>query len=147
MPDARSAIDARVARENRYKAIVSAIPYMLFRINGDLRFVDVYARNPDVLLKPADQIIGKKVSDVLPPDIAALTEERARRTFKTSLPESYEYSIETPTGEGIFDTRMVSCGDGGVIAIMRDITQQKETERALCEAETRFKETIEAIDD
>ncbi|MFH1377686.1 MAG: ATP-binding protein, partial [Planctomycetota bacterium] len=147
MTDAKQTADARVASENRYKAIVSAIPDILFRIDGNLRFVDAYARNPDLLLSPPDQIIGKKITEILPPDIAKLTAEHAARTLETGLPENYEYTLATPVGDGVFDTRMVSCGDDDVLAIIRDVTQQRETERALTEAETRYKDTIEAIDD
>ncbi|MFO7884992.1 MAG: MASE3 domain-containing protein [Desulfobacteraceae bacterium] len=112
--------------EEKYRNIVRALPDLLFRINAELKFTDVQTSVPDMLLAPADEIIGKTVWDILPPDIAGLTEKKVMATLESGKMQVYHYSMEM---QGVIkegETRMVPCGNGEVLAIVRDITEQRQ---------------------
>jgi PAS domain S-box-containing protein len=111
--------------ESRYRGIVSALPDLLFGIDAELRFTDVQTSVPEMLLVPADEIVGKTAWDILPPDIARLTDKKVRATLESGKMQVYHYSLDVRDVTKECETRMVPCGNGEVLAIVRDITEQK----------------------
>lgn len=129
----KEAEDAMSASEKRYRSIVSALPDLLFRIDSDLRFTDVQAAMPEMLLAPIDEIIGHTAWDILPTDIAELTRRKVRATLETRQIQIYHYSLDMRGEIRECETRMAPCGDDEVLAIVRDITEQERTKRKLSE--------------
>ena len=101
------------------------MPDLLFGIDAELRFTDVQTSVPEMLLVPADEIVGKTAWDILPPDIARLTDKKVRATLESGKMQVYHYSLDVRDVTKECETRMVPCGNGEVLAIVRDITEQK----------------------
>ena len=59
------------ASEERNRAILNAIPDLMFLLDRDGTYLDYHTSNKAALLKPASEFIGKKYSEVLPPELAA----------------------------------------------------------------------------
>lgn len=53
--------------ERRYAALVNSIPDLMFRVDGDGKYLDF--KPTANLYVPPDQIIGKKLIETLPPDV------------------------------------------------------------------------------
>ncbi len=91
-----------------------------------------------MLLAPAEQIIGHTVWERLPPDIAALTAQKIRATLENDHMQVYHYALAVNGDIREFESRMVPYGKHKVLAVVRDITEQKRTEAALAAKHGNF---------
>lgn len=114
--------------ESRFKAIVSAIPDIFFRIDQNGRFIDCVARNADLLLMPIEQIINRSVDEILPPSLAKLTREKITISIKTGNLLEYDYSLIQSGKKQWYDARMMKSGEREVLVIVRNITDRKQAE-------------------
>jgi PAS domain S-box-containing protein len=119
------------ASEERYRALVAAVPDLIFRISAEGVFVDYHAEQGEGLLLPPEAFLGRPVDEVLPPHLAALFREESRQVLATGEMRQFEYPLEVQ-GEGRhYETRMVGSGQGELLAIVRDITRRKATEEGI----------------
>ncbi len=60
----KRAEEALRASEERSRAMISAMPDLLFRIDKDLRFLDVVAANPSQLALPPERFVGRTIPEL-----------------------------------------------------------------------------------
>ncbi|MEG3875994.1 PAS domain S-box protein [Microcoleus sp. herbarium7] len=113
------------------RALLNAIPDMIFRCRADGTFVDFKpAKDFDIFLDKKI-VTGKKAQDVLPAAFAEkilLGNQQALDTGEIQVVE-YQQSIKDAVCD--FEARIVFCTDDEFIAIVRDITQRKRSESKL----------------
>ncbi|MCX6698627.1 MAG: PAS domain S-box protein [Methanomicrobiales archaeon] len=117
--------------EERNRSIVEALPGFIFHFSSDGRFIDCPLNKGDLLLLPADQIIGKRVAEILPPDLAHLTERKIRETLDSGQLQIFDYSLTMQDQEHFFEARMITSGTNSVLAFVYEITERKRAEDAL----------------
>jgi len=111
--------------EVRSRAILDAIPDLMFRLSRDGVYLDYKADNEDELYVPGKSLIGNNVRDILPPELAELTVQRTQETLDSGEPQIHEYQLSVPKGVRDYEARLVVSGDDEVLAIVRDVTDQK----------------------
>ena len=117
--------------ETRARALIDAIPDLLFRLNKQGVYLDFKAAKEDLSFQ-AESIIGKKNRDIMPPEFADLVDEKISLTLQTGQMQVFEYQLPVPN-RGIceFDARMVPCSSDEVIVIVRDVTERKKAEEKI----------------
>ncbi|MEP7190199.1 MAG: ATP-binding protein, partial [Roseiflexaceae bacterium] len=115
--------------EARLRALINAIPDVLFRLDRAGVYLD-YAvdSRSDLLRLPAD-LLGKTIADVLPPDVTQSMMACIDRAFATGLAQVVEYQLVLQKNVQEFEARIVICGQDEVLAIVRNITERKQIER------------------
>jgi C4-dicarboxylate-specific signal transduction histidine kinase len=101
----------------------------------EYRYVEYYARDSRDLLVAPETFLGRRMNDVLPPDLARSFEEVFRRAAASREPQVFEYSLPIGGAERRFEARAVECDDGQLLSIVRDITEQRNAAMALQKAE------------
>lgn len=125
--------------EARNNAILRALPDLMFIQTRDGTYVDYSARDEAVLLFPPSHFIGRKMRDVMPPELTALFEVKFQRLFDGEEPVIVEYEVPLPSGEmRQFEARCVRCESDKVLSIVRDITAEKRAAAALHNAQTEL---------
>ena len=71
--------------EQKNRAILSAIPDLMFLLDKDGIFLDYKAEKDSDLLASPEMFLGRQVSDVLPPALADLTMKNIARVLKHPL--------------------------------------------------------------
>jgi PAS domain S-box-containing protein len=122
---------AEHAREWKARAILDAIPDLMFRLDGNGTYLDYQAHQHDELYVPPDQIIGNNVRDLMPPALADEVLGHIRKTLETGVMQRWEYQLPLPQGLQDYEARMVVCGTNEVLAIVRNITSIKQAERSI----------------
>ena len=119
----------RVQRvEARNRALLDAIPDLMFRVARDGTYLDVRADDPSGLLQPPEQLIGSNVRDVVPPDVADVVLACVERALDTGSMSSVEYELTIAGVTRCFESRMVPSGAGEVVTIVRDFTEQRQAQ-------------------
>lgn len=117
--------------EERNRAIVTAIPDLIFVIDEDGVFNDCQIKQDIFTILPKDQFIGKTLWDVLPPEIAETGFQKIKSALKNDSLESFQYNLDTPEGGRYYELRAVKCRENEVIAIVRDITLRHIAEKEI----------------
>src|SRR4028119_2101347 len=125
------------------RALINAIPDLLFRISRDGIFVNSKATNTSELLVPPSEFIGKKLDEVLPPELAQPTLQYVEQAFETGKIQMFEYDLQLNDKLSHWEARLVVSGDNEVMAIVRDITKRKQAEEEIRNALEKEKELNE----
>jgi hypothetical protein len=100
----------------------------MFRISSEGNFIDYQANTMDELYVPSNEIVGRNVKDILPPEIAGLTSRYTKIVLETGKLQTFDYSLLLPSGLGFFEARMTKSGDKEVVSVVRNITERKKAE-------------------
>ncbi|MEJ6484506.1 PAS domain S-box protein [Nostoc punctiforme UO1] len=123
--------------EARYKAILDAIPDLMFRISRDAEYLDLKNEGANITLS-REEIVGKRVQELLPSDVAAISLEAIAKTLDSGTLQTCEYQLATPLGVRDYEARLVVSGEDEVLAIVRDITERKQAEVSLQNLAQKF---------
>ena len=108
--------------EARSRAILSALPDLLIRIDIDGMILD-YSANPDhPLYLHRDVISGKKLSETWPADIVEKFRGPANQSAFTSL--NVLEGFRLPFIDKIYESRLYPISVGEALIVVRDITDQ-----------------------
>ncbi|MDA0268416.1 MAG: PAS domain S-box protein, partial [Cyanobacteria bacterium] len=154
---AQSEDEARCrAQGAHYKAVVEAIPDLMFRVGADgcYRGLVTQGRSFDVVPPSLDRI-GQSLGEVLPPAVAEQHSHYLRQALETGELQLYEQQIPVAIGGAspgendlqYEEVRVIPCGEDEVLFIVRDITAQKQTEVTLRQSEQLHRTLIETQPD
>ncbi|MFP4053407.1 MAG: PAS domain-containing protein [Phycisphaerae bacterium] len=97
--------------EQRLRAILTATPDLVFVVDAEGNYVDIFTSESHLLVEPAQELIGRNFRDVVPLDLVAQCEEALRRALHTDKPETFEYDL-------VGRSRPRSCGSSTRAGIM-----------------------------
>jgi len=118
---AREALDHS---QIRLRAMLEAVPDMIFELRRDGTIVQfIPSVNDDLAVQPSE-FIGRKIAEVLPivAEQAAFTIERALASGQVN---AFEFQMQVGGQEKSFEARVTPVEHELVLAIVRDVTLQK----------------------
>jgi PAS domain S-box-containing protein len=123
----KRAEEALLESEARNRAIMSALPDMMFLLSTDGQYLDVHARDEHQLLVPPSTFIGKTISEVLPPDLARQISQCFDRVLADGSAVT-DYALTVNGERRHYEARMVPCGPDKILSIVRDVTESKRAQ-------------------
>jgi len=135
----KQAEEALRKSEAKNRALVSAIPDLMFCVSRDGTYLDFKPGKDIESYVPPDQFLGKKIHEVLPAQTAQRAMSGVERAFQTGDMQIVEYDLSHGGTLKHFEARIVVSGADEVLAIVRDITERKQAEEALRESEIRLR--------
>ncbi|MFS4418134.1 PAS domain S-box protein [Maribacter sp. 2307ULW6-5] len=131
--------------ENR--ALLDALPDMMFIQDHKGRFMDLYAPEPEKLFMPKEEMLGKDMKEVFPSPIYAKYGTVFKAVLKTGRLQQFEYVHGQGPGQLIFEARTVPLNRHALLTIVRDVTQKKKTEQHLKDSEAKNRAILQALPD
>lgn len=132
--------DALRRSEARTRALLDAIPDMIFEFKQDgtiLQFISSAINRP---LLPPDQFLGKTIREVLP-SVADQTYFAIERVLESGHVHAFEYQLPQDGENKTFEARISPLSTDTVLAIVRDVSLQKwiqgEREQLITELELK----------
>jgi len=117
--------------EGRLQAIFSAIPDQILRLREDGTVLDWVNHGDPSPLDPRTSV-GSRLQDLpLPPAVKAAFLAALARALAAGGPESIEYQLEVGGTIRHREARLVRCGPGEALGLIRDITDRKLAEEDL----------------
>ncbi|MBU8932990.1 MAG: PAS domain S-box protein [candidate division Zixibacteria bacterium] len=122
------------ASEENYRLLIDSVDAGINLIDREGNFLLVNDRSANMMgISPAD-LIGKNISNVMPPDYLALAMERLNRVVETGVGEVHEMFVEQFQRWFLENLQPVKNTSGETIGIQvmsQDITERKQYDDAL----------------
>jgi len=117
------------ARAERYRAVLQAMPDLMFRISRGGVYTGYNAPNPRDLL--SDVVVGRKVHDRLPKELADRVLEAGQAAVDRGTPQMIEYELEFSGETRNYEARFAASGEDEFLMIVREITDRKRQQAEL----------------
>lgn len=135
--------DALRQSEARLRAMIEAIPDIMFRNRADGTYLDYHAPNPDLLIVPPEVFLGRTITEVLEKDLAQEQMASIQQAIETGQMTLHEFEIPLHGQNRHFEVRIVPAGDDEVLSISRDVTELWQTRRERDAAHARLEFSVD----
>lgn len=136
----KSSEESLLKSETKNRAILSAIPDLIFVQNYEGVYLEYHARNSDLLLLKPEDFIGKNYKDVLPKNLVKLFTEVIKETIETNEIQLCKYPLEINNELKHFEARFISFDNDKILSTIRDITIQEQMMDELINAKEKAEE-------
>jgi PAS domain S-box-containing protein len=140
--DRKRAAEELRRSEARTRALLRAMPDLMFRISRAGIFVDYYAPPNFSLYRPPSVFLGARVRDVMGLTLGGTFESAIGRALSTGVVQTLEYRLPPDGCAGDFEARFAPSSDDEVLMLVRDVTEQKRLQREILEISNREQERL-----
>ncbi|WP_412971471.1 EAL domain-containing protein [Glaciecola sp. MF2-115] len=128
LADLKDAQAQAVFKESMLDVVLKATPDIFFLLADDGLILDYYASNKTKLYLPPNEIIGKNMVGILPPDVDKKFRLNIAKTVQNGGVTSFEYELDLPNGLTHFEARISHLSAyNQLVIIVRDITEQHKS--------------------
>ncbi len=111
--------------EEELRKLFAAMTDVVLVLDSEGRYVKIAPTNPVNLYRPSEELVGKKVHDILPEKAADEILHPDQRTLENRQTINYEYKLNFGSREIWFDSRVSPLTENTVFWIAHDITERK----------------------
>ena len=117
-----------LASQSELQVLLAAMPDAILLLDQDGRYLKIATNDPRLLIRPADDLVGKNLHEVFPRQDADRFLHQIQVCLETGQPVRLEYSLQIQ-GQTVWFSASVSPMTGhSVIWVARDITERKQAE-------------------
>lgn len=139
------------------EGIINAIPDLLFELDQEGRYQNIWTHAPERLAAQRDELLGRTVSEALAPEAAATVMEALAeaQTNEHSISFGKKIQIDLPAGPAWFELSVSSRpggapGDARFLVLSRDVSEQvrseEEIRRVNADLEQRVRERTKQLE-
>jgi PAS domain S-box-containing protein len=148
----KRAEEAVIESERAMRALVTSLDDIVFEFDEQGTYLNIWAADENLLSQPKDQLLGKRIVEVLGEETGGPFAEAVKRVVISGRPESIEYPLEVTGGQRWFLARISPIVDSdntyrSVSMLIRNITERKQAEQAYAAIQKRFQALIEHAPD
>jgi PAS domain S-box-containing protein len=147
----RQAYDEQTQTQSLFLSLIDSLPLNVFSKDKKGRFILANRQYCQTVGKSIEEILGRTDGDFHPPEMARKYRRDDRSVMDSQQVTSLEEEHRT-TGGTTMDVSVIKAplynrqrDVTGVLGVFWDISQRKETERALHESENRFRELVDLL--
>ena len=113
------------------QAFFAAMNDLIFVFDREGRYLKILTGKPDLLIVPISDRLGRKITEVLPPEIARTLLDCIQQALDTQKPLNIEYQLDWYGQESWSNASVSPIDANTVIWVARDVTLRKQAENAL----------------
>ncbi|MEK6374970.1 MAG: PAS domain S-box protein [Acidobacteriota bacterium] len=155
---ARGGIERFRRTENKLRAPLSSMDDRVIVFDADGTFVEVVETKTKLRYRPSEELIGRRIADVLPPEAAALLVACIRTALAERRTVHHDYSLPIDGRTVWFSAAVSPINSSLVLWVARDITARKlandelehcveQRTRDVKATETRYRSIVEQAND
>lgn len=130
--------------EMRARAMLQALPDMMFRVGSDGTLLDYKAEKQSLAVFANQFVINGNFLDFLPHDFALLLKQKITEALVNQSLVTLEYEgTGYASTSYFFEIRIASCGHDEVTMIVREITERKRNEAEIQAHRNHLEELVE----
>lgn len=136
--------------EAKMQATLDAIPDLMFELSLDGRHCEFHSKRPECLLAPAQEQIGKLVSQVLPADAAQVIMAALQEANELGYSNGKQYPLVLAQGKMWFELSISRKAtergeEQRFVVLSRDITERIEAQEKLRASDIRYQSVVSAL--
>jgi len=129
---------------DQLRATLDAVPDVMLELDLHGRYHAVHSSRPDTLIRPAEELLGKTIQDVMPASQAQVVVAAMEAALASGTSAGAQLEVDLPQGPHWFELSVSRKGgvnglDTRFIVLSRDITERKQAESALLERQAMMK--------
>ena len=129
--------------EAEMRALFEAMDDVIFVLDAAGRYLEIAPTNPSLLYRAPDDLLGKTLHEVLPKEQADALHAEIKNALRTRRKRDTEYSLWIGGRERWFEGAISPMTEDRVLFVTRDVTGRRDAERALAEAEEKYRALVE----
>ncbi|MCC9137360.1 PAS domain S-box protein [Pontibacter silvestris] len=139
----RKAQEEFIASESKNRAILAAIPDLMFIIDHEGTYLSMNDIDQEHLPVPKEEIVGNNLKSTLPAALAKRFMELITEVLTSNQPARIEYDLSLSDGIKYYEGRIVQYSSNQVLIIIRDYTEQKKAELEIQEKNELIRQVID----
>ncbi len=120
--------EALARSEAELRALFAAMTDVIIVYDKEGRYVRIAPTNPSRLFRPPEAMLGKKVDEVLPSEVATAILAGIQQALQSGETVKLEYALEINQKTYWFDASISRLSPEQVFLVARDITERKRNE-------------------
>ncbi|HET8714327.1 MAG TPA: ATP-binding protein [Holophagaceae bacterium] len=125
----RAAADALRRSEERYRGLVEALPDLMYRVNREGIYLDVVQGVSLASLAPPEEMLGRHMSEFLPPAAAEQVLAAHAAVLEFGQPRTLQLTYARSGPEREIEIRMSRCAPDECLLVVRDISERTAADR------------------
>ena len=121
-----------------YRTTVNALPDAIFQVAPDGALLQILGRFDPDRYGAKEALIGKKIEQLLPGDPGREAAELTRLALYSRKTQSCEFDLDIGGRRRGIEARFVPSGNECVLIVLRDVSDRKEAQTALYEANRKL---------
>lgn len=114
--------------ESELRALFASMNDVIIVYDKDGRYVRIAPTNPSLLIRPPDEMVGKYIKDILPPELHASFMNAIHEALRSNRIIKIEYPLTIAGNNLWFDANISKLNEDQVFWVARDITDRKINE-------------------
>jgi len=145
--DRKLAEEALQRAEARSRALIGAMQDVILVLDRDGTYLDIAPSANDRLYRPATELVGRRMHEILPRDQADLFLKHICQALDSRAPVDLAYDLDIRGERVSFEATISPLPEDRVVLVARDVTERLQTEQALRESEDQLRQAqkMEAV--
>jgi PAS domain S-box-containing protein len=131
--------------ETELRALFTAMTDVIIVYDREGRYVRIAPTNPSRLIRPPDEMLGKKVAEILPASLHELFLQTIQRALEGGQLERLEYPLEINGMQFWFEANITKLTEDQVFWVARDITARKKADEDLLRFKLGIDQSTDAV--
>ena len=129
--------------ETEFRALFAAMEDVIFVVDKDSRYLRIAPTKTEGLYRLPEELLGKRMDEIMPEKEHLFFRDAIQKALASDETINIEYPLEIEGQEIWFDASLSKLGKDQVYWVARDITERKQTEKALEDAHARIQLVLE----
>jgi PAS domain S-box-containing protein len=114
--------------ESELRALFASMNDVIIVYDKDGRYVRIAPTNPSLLIRPPDEMVGRYIKEILPPELHEQFMETIHEALSSNKTLKIEYPLNISGNNLWFDANISKLSEDQVFWVARDITDRKLNE-------------------
>jgi two-component system cell cycle sensor histidine kinase/response regulator CckA len=128
-------------REARLRALLSAIPDLIFVLDREGRYLECYNNRHEHFLGPTELLLGRAQREFLPPELGVRLDAALVQALDSGQLQSEEYSLTVRDQICWYEVRYFPYQADRALALVRDISDRHREQQARAAVDHKLQET------
>ncbi len=137
--------EALASSEAELRALFASMHDVVLMIDRFGVYLKVAPTNPNLLVKPPEELLGKSLRDVFPAEQAETFISVLQQVLDTKKTAQIEYALIIGDRTVWFEASISPMTDDSTLWVARDITERKRADDALKESQQSYQNLVEQI--
>ncbi|MBN0988198.1 PAS domain-containing protein [Amphritea pacifica] len=131
------------------EGVINAIPDILIEVNAQGRYLNIWTRQPELLAAPREELIGKTVYEILPPEAADVCMNAIREADVEGISLGNTLRLDLPEGTHWFELSLSKKpsedhdAEASFLVLSRDVTERLQMQEELRASEQRVQAILD----